>query len=202
MSKDVEWNRCGISEGSIRNSDWRNWVKAQKTCQNSQWPGRDQNRERPKYKSEAASIEPTCSRWRAIYCRGTIPALTGLTRRIHKESHYSEQGFGSDRVECLTIRVGVAVTLYNGNSAGARGFLATCSMSQGECCNSTFNPLKTEFRLHNIYKFSPYLTGNILRLRFKAQPVSAVKGNNRCLLWEQHGTHKYTLCAECRVSVC
>jgi hypothetical protein len=36
---------------------------------------------------------------------------------------------------------------------------------------------------HNsIYKFSSYLTGNILRLLYKAQPVNAVWGNSRCLL--------------------
>jgi hypothetical protein len=36
------------------------------------------------------------------------------------------------------------------------------------------NPLKTEF-LHNfIYKSSPYVTGNTLRLHYKAQPVNAV----------------------------
>jgi hypothetical protein len=44
------------------------------------------------------------------------------------------------------------------------------------------NPLKTEFLLNNIYKFSPYLTGNTSRLRYKAQPVNAVWGNSRCLL--------------------
>jgi hypothetical protein len=40
------------------------------------------------------------------------------------------------------------------------------------------NPLETEFQLNNIYKFSPYLTGNIFRLRYKAQPVNAVYGNS------------------------
>jgi hypothetical protein len=45
-----------------------------------------------------------------------------------------------------------------------------------------FTPLKTEF-LHNfINKSSLYLTGNSLRLRYKAQPVNAVWGNSRCLL--------------------
>jgi hypothetical protein len=39
---------------------------------------------------------------------------------------------------------------------------------------SLLNPLKTEFLLNNIYKFSSYLTGNILRLRYKAQLVNAV----------------------------
>jgi hypothetical protein len=34
---------------------------------------------------------------------------------------------------------------------------------------------------------------NTLRLHYKAQPVNAVKGNSRCLLWEPYGTHKYTL---------
>jgi hypothetical protein len=38
----------------------------------------------------------------------------------------------------------------------------------------TCNPLKIEFLLRNIYKFSPYLTGNTSRLRYKAQPVNAV----------------------------
>jgi hypothetical protein len=31
-------------------------------------------------------------------------------------------------------------------------------------------------------EFSSYLTGNILRLHYKAQPVNAVWGNNSCLL--------------------
>jgi hypothetical protein len=44
------------------------------------------------------------------------------------------------------------------------------------------NPLKTEFLPNNIYKSSLYLTGNTLRLRYKAQPVNAVWGNSRCLL--------------------
>jgi hypothetical protein len=44
------------------------------------------------------------------------------------------------------------------------------------------SPLKTEI-LHNFtYKSSPYLTGNTLRLHYKAQPVNAVWGNSRCLL--------------------
>jgi hypothetical protein len=34
--------------------------------------------------------------------------------------------------------------------------------------------LKTEFLLNNIQNFSPYLTGNTLRLGYKAQPVNAV----------------------------
>jgi hypothetical protein len=45
-------------------------------------------------------------------------------------------------------------------------------MTAGEA-QQQFNTLKTEYLL-NIYKFGPYLTGNILILRYKAQPVNAV----------------------------
>jgi hypothetical protein len=38
---------------------------------------------------------------------------------------------------------------------------------------------------------------NTLRLRYRDQPVNAVWGNNRCLLWEPYGTHKYSVWAEC-----
>jgi hypothetical protein len=34
----------------------------------------------------------------------------------------------------------------------------------------------------DVYKSSSYLTRNILRLRYKAQPVNAVWGKSRCLL--------------------
>jgi hypothetical protein len=46
------------------------------------------------------------------------------------------------------------------------------------------NPIKTGFLPNNIYKCSLYLTGNTLRLHYKAQPVNAVWENSRCLLWE------------------
>jgi hypothetical protein len=59
------------------------------------------------------------------------------------------------------------------------------------------NPLRNEFLLNNIYKFSPYLTGNTLRLRYRDQSVNAVRGNSRCLLWEPCGTHK---CRDIEVS--
>jgi hypothetical protein len=39
---------------------------------------------------------------------------------------------------------------------------------------SSFNLSKTEFFLNTVYKLSPYLTGNTLRLPYKAQPVNAV----------------------------
>jgi hypothetical protein len=35
------------------------------------------------------------------------------------------------------------------------------------------------------------LTGNTLRLRYRDQPINAVWGKIRCLLWESYGTHIY-----------
>jgi hypothetical protein len=52
------------------------------------------------------------------------------------------------------------------------------------------------FRTQVIYIFSTF------RCVCKAQPVNAVWGNSRCLLWEPYGTHRYTVWAECRVLVC
>jgi hypothetical protein len=40
-------------------------------------------------------------------------------------------------------------------------------------CDSHNSPLKTEFLLNNISKSNSYLTGNTLRLHYKAQPVNA-----------------------------
>jgi hypothetical protein len=51
----------------------------------------------------------------------------------------------------------------------------------------------------NIYKFSPYLTGNTLRLRHKCQPVNSVQGNTRCMLWEPYKTQKHIVLAGCGV---
>jgi hypothetical protein len=42
------------------------------------------------------------------------------------------------------------------------------------------------------HRYSSYLTGNTLRLHYKAQPVNAVWENSRCLLWEPCGTHRYS----------
>jgi hypothetical protein len=53
------------------------------------------------------------------------------------------------------------------------------------------NPLETEFLLNNIYESSSYLTGSTSRLGYKAQPVNAVLGNSRCLLWEPYGTQMH-----------
>jgi hypothetical protein len=61
--------------------------------------------------------------------------------------------------------------------------------------SSRLNPLKTEFPLHNIYKSSPYLTGNILHLRYKAQLVNAVWGKSR-YLFENHMEQMNTLCGQ------
>jgi hypothetical protein len=47
--------------------------------------------------------------------------------------------------------------------------------------------VKTEILLYNIYRFSPYLTGNTLHLRYKDQPVNAV-------YYENHTEHTDTLC--------
>jgi hypothetical protein len=59
----------------------------------------------------------------------------------------------------------------------------------------------TEYRvLNNTYKSSPYLTGNTLRLHYKAQPVNAVWGNSCCLLWEPYGTQIH--CADRMQSFC
>jgi hypothetical protein len=44
----------------------------------------------------------------------------------------------------------------------------------GVCKVGYINPLKTEFLLNKIYKLSSYLTGNMLRLRYKTQPVNTV----------------------------
>jgi hypothetical protein len=54
---------------------------------------------------------------------------------------------------------------------------------------------------NNIQEFSPYLTGNKLRLHYKAQMVISVRGNSRCLLWEPYGIQKYTMRAESTVYV-
>jgi hypothetical protein len=50
--------------------------------------------------------------------------------------------------------------------------------------------LKKEFLLNKTYKSSSYLTGNTLHLHYRAQPVNAVWGNSRCLLWEPYGTNR------------
>jgi hypothetical protein len=46
-------------------------------------------------------------------------------------------------------------------------------------------------RTHDKYALSPYLTRNSLHRRYRHQPINAVRGNSRCLLWEPYGTHRY-----------
>jgi hypothetical protein len=46
--------------------------------------------------------------------------------------------------------------------------------------------LKSDIHVNNIYKSSSYLTENVLRLRYKNQPVNAAYGNIRCLLCERY----------------
>jgi hypothetical protein len=43
----------------------------------------------------------------------------------------------------------------------------------------------------NIYISRPYLTGNTIRLHYRAQPFNAVWGNSRCLLWEPYRTQTH-----------
>jgi hypothetical protein len=57
------------------------------------------------------------------------------------------------------------------------------------------NPLNTEFVRNFIYEFSLYLTGNTLRLRYKAQPVNAVWGKVT-VYCENHTEHTDTLCGQ------
>jgi hypothetical protein len=55
------------------------------------------------------------------------------------------------------------------------------------------NLSRTQFLLNNICNSSLYITGNALRLFYKAQPVNAVWGNSRCLLWEPYGTNSHKI---------
>jgi hypothetical protein len=56
--------------------------------------------------------------------------------------------------------------------------------------NFEFSLLKTELLVNNIYKLSLYLTENILRLRYKGQPVNVVWGSNWSLLfWQKIGLY-------------
>jgi hypothetical protein len=47
---------------------------------------------------------------------------------------------------------------------------------------------------------SSYRAVNTFRLGYENKPVSALHGNNRCLLLYKYKTHnKYTLSAQCRI---
>jgi hypothetical protein len=58
-----------------------------------------------------------------------------------------------------------------------------------------------EFLQNYIYKFSSYLTGNTLRLRYKAQPVNAI-GETVSVYCENHTGHTDTLCGRNAVLIC
>jgi hypothetical protein len=64
-----------------------------------------------------------------------------------------------------------------------------------------FKPLKTEFLLNTIYKFSSYLTGNTLGLRYKDQPAIAVWGLTLFTVFcENHTKHTDALRGQSFVS--
>jgi hypothetical protein len=62
--------------------------------------------------------------------------------------------------------------------------------------------VRTSQEPYGTHRYSPYLTGNTLHLRYRAQPVNAVWGNSRCLL-ENHMEHSDTLCGQnAEFSIC
>jgi hypothetical protein len=104
-----------------------------------------------------------------------------LYRNLPVPSHYSQFVF-----------ISLLILLFNTQPASLikRGQISTDRRS---CC------YEKHFAMHS---WVVYLTGNTLSLRYRDQPVNAVQGNSRCLLWEPYGTHKYTVWAEGRVLVC
>jgi hypothetical protein len=58
--------------------------------------------------------------------------------------------------------------------------------------------LKPEVRRIDLKNSIP-TSQETLRLRYKAQPVNAVQGNNRCLLRELYKTRKYNVRAKLRL---
>jgi hypothetical protein len=80
-------------------------------------------------------------------------------------------------------RVQSQVRLY-GIRCGKEFRWGSCSLSTSSSpssshytnCSIFINPTKTEFLLDNIQKFSSYVTGNILRRRYRYRSVNAVYG--------------------------
>jgi hypothetical protein len=87
---------------------------------------------------------------------------------------------------CLLLFHGYCRVLWGALSDG-RSYLSFASLL-------VFHIVLHSFFLlwNNIWRFSSYLTGKPLRLRYRDQPVNAVWGNSRCLLWEPYGTHRYS----------
>jgi hypothetical protein len=111
--------------------------------------------------------------------------------------------FPRELIMLLSMLAPLVVSVCNSNqNTGPPGGSPSISRPTPLMKIVRFNPLKTESLLNDIYKSSPYLTGNTSRHRYKAQPVNTAWGNSRCLLWEPYGTHRYTVWAECRVLVC
>jgi hypothetical protein len=77
-----------------------------------------------------------------------------------------------------------------------RGTLFTCTKDRQvghvwsllDCNTKQSLNSRNQYFVWIYIRFVSYLTGNTLRLRWKAQSVNAVLGNSHCLLWEQYGT--------------
>jgi hypothetical protein len=68
-------------------------------------------------------------------------------------------------------------------------------------CNSVTVSIG-DAHLNYIQEFSPYRKENTTLHHYKYQLVNAVYGNNSCLIWRSHETHKYILREKSKVSDC
>jgi hypothetical protein len=93
---------------------------------------------------------------------------------------------------CLII---IIIIIKRRNSLEISAPAHICLLIFVKLSSNYINLLETQILLNSIWKASSYLTGNTLRLRYKAQPVNAA------LLWEICETHKYTLYTRYRGSV-
>jgi hypothetical protein len=84
---------------------------------------------------------------------------------------------------------------YDGQSDGQSALVS--GAHRGSATNFLF-PLRFSLgRLQSFSVLGSYLTGNTLRLPYRAQSVNTVWGNSRCLLLEPYGTHSYIVWVEC-----